>query len=243
MKLTKQTQADILKHAQQAAPNESCGFVVLTGRKQTYHPCENVATLPQDTFEIPADAWIGLDGEIVAVVHSHPRNEPYLSAADRKSQHQSELPWALATSGEVKLFRFAPLLRGRVFAYGTADCFTLVRDAFMLCGIEFRDHPRTDMDADAAAGSFEQNLPDGGFIQVHDGLQAGDVVLTAQNGVANHAAVYLGNGEMLHHAYDQLSRVEPYSKYWQRVTHSVWRHKQWRPEMLEAIKNDIASLN
>ena len=240
MKLTKQTQSNILKHAQEAAPNESCGFVVLTGRKQSYHSCENVATLPQDTFEIPADAWIGLEGEIVAVVHNHPRNEPYLSAADRKSQHQSELPWALATDGAVKLFRFAPLLRGRVFAYGTADCFTLVRDAFMLCGIEFRDHPRTDMDADAAAGSFEQNLPDGGFLRVQDGLQAGDVVLTAQNGVANHAALYLGGGEMLHHAFDHLSRVEPYSKYWQRMTHSVWRHKNWRPEMLEAIKNDIS---
>ena len=240
MKLTKQTQSDILRHAQEAALNESCGFVVLTGRKQSYHPCKNVATLPQDTFEIPAKAWIGIDGDIVAVVHSHPRNEPYLSAADRKSQHQSGLPWALATDGVVKLFRYAPLLRGRVFEYGKADCFTLVRDAFMLCGIEFRDHPRTDIDADMQNEEFIKNLPDGDFTQVHDGLQAGDVIITASTGKASHATIYLGDGSILHHKYEHLSRVEPYGKYLQRITHSVWRHKQWLPEMLEAIKNDIS---
>ena len=240
MKLTKQTKIDILKHAKEAAAHESCGFVVVSGRKQSYKTCTNVAVLPQDAFEIDAADWVDVDGDVIAIVHSHPRNEPYLSGADRKAQQQSGLTWALVTSSDVKLFRFAPLLRGRKFDYGTADCFTLIRDAFMLCGIDFRDHPRTDIDCDAHACSFEQNLPDGGFIRIHDGLQAGDVVLTAQNGVANHAALYLGGGEIVHHVLDHLSRVEPYGKYWQRMTHSVWRHSDWRPEMLEAIRNDIS---
>ncbi len=39
--------------------------------------------------------------------------------------------------------------------------------------------------------------------------------------VANHAAIYCGNGELLHHLPEQLSKRERYSEKWQRRTHSV----------------------
>nr|WP_284676055.1 Mov34/MPN/PAD-1 family protein [Neisseria subflava] len=34
-------------------------------------------------------------GKIIAVVHSHPNGEPFLSGADRQMQIQTGLPWIL----------------------------------------------------------------------------------------------------------------------------------------------------
>jgi len=239
MKLTKKVQGLIKNHAAGSA-TEICGFVLQKGRSQIYFPCTNTSSLPCDSFEIAAEDWITAEeqGEVLAIVHSHPNNEPFLSGADRVAQHQSRLPWILFTGGELKYFRYAPLLRGRLFEYGKQDCFTLIRDAFMLAGIEFRDHERTSVDQDAELHSFENNLPDGGFIKVQD-LQAGDVILTAYGNLPAHVLLYLGHGEVVHHKLDRLSSKENYTEALRRRTDSIWRHQDWKPEMITAVKNDL----
>ncbi|EHY16891.1 cell wall-associated hydrolase [Escherichia coli DEC15D] len=40
-----------------------------------------------------------MQGEIVALVHSHPGGLPWLSEADRRLQVQSDLPWWLGLPG------------------------------------------------------------------------------------------------------------------------------------------------
>ena len=45
-----------------------------------------------ELWEIDLRSKGGQLHRIAAVVHSHPRNEPFLSGVDRKAQHQSELP-------------------------------------------------------------------------------------------------------------------------------------------------------
>ena len=136
--LNKKTIAQIRAHAASADQNESCGLVVTQGRKQMYIACRNTSKSPAETFELSADDWIDAAniGEIVAVVHSHPRGESFLSGADRQMQARTGVDWVLVSSGEVKVFRHCPHLRGRIFEYGKADCGTLVRDAFMLAGID-----------------------------------------------------------------------------------------------------------
>ena len=241
IKLTKKTQAEILQHAAADAPNEACGLLVMAGRKQVYLECDNVAAAAHETFEIDAYDWMSAAdlGEIVAVVHSHPMGGRYLSGADRQTHARSDLPWLLVADGEIHPYRACPHLRGRVFDYGKADCGALVRDAFMLAGIDLPDHGRTQIDADASGGYLQAHTAACGFKQVADGLLPGDVILTDIGGDAHHAALYLGGGEILHHAYNQLSRREPYSDYWQSHTHSVWRHPQWLPERMQAIENDL----
>lgn len=240
MKLTKSTEAAILAHAAAAHPSECCGFVLTVGRKQVYRPCQNIAAAPAQTFEIDPQEWLAAEaeGEVLAVVHSHPQGEPFLSPADRLGQQATGLPWVLCVSGSLKVFRPVPLLRGRVFDYGKADCYSLLADAYHLAGIELPEHERGDMDEDAAQGLFEKLAESAGFVRVY-GIQAGDVVLTGSGATAGHAALYLGHGELLHHAYDQLSRREPYGAYWQRHTYSIWRHRDWQPEMLQAVLNDL----
>lgn len=232
----------ILDCAEEERPSEMCGVVVFNYDGFEFLHLKNVADRPSETFEISADAWLAAEraGEVVAVVHSHPAGEPFLSGADRQMQVHTGLPWILVTAGRLKLFRCVLHLRGRQFEYGKTDCFTLIRDAFHLAGIDFRDHKRTNIDRDASADSFVRNLPDGGFSRVSDGtLQAGDVILTATGGHASHAMLYLGGDWILHHAYNQLSCRVPYTNYWAHVTHSVWRHRDWQPEMIAAIENDL----
>lgn len=241
IKITKQTRAAILQHAEAAAPNECCGFVLNVGRKQVYYPCKNQSDVPSESFVIMAEEWLAADeqGEIAAVVHSHPDGSRYLSSDDRDFQITTGLPWVLAAGGEIYLYCPVPRLRGRMFEYGVADCSVLLLDAYHLAGIDLPDHPRTEIDADAAAGYLLAHAAAAGFVQVFDDLKPGDVLLTSHRGQVSHVALYIGSGEILHHAYDQLSRREPYGEYWRNQTHSVWRHPDWRPEMLQAIINDI----
>lgn len=240
MKLTKQTAAAILAHAAAARPQEACGLIVQAGRKQAYRPCTNAAGQPEVSFEIGADDWLAAEAEggVLAVVHSHPQGEPFLSGADRQMQTVHGLPWVLCVSGRLKVFYPVPHLRGRVFEYGRADCYSLITDAYHLAGIQLPEVRRGDIDADAEAGLFERLAPGAGFVKVW-GMHPGDVLITSHGGHAGHAALYLGRGEMLHHAYGQLSRREPYGSFWQRHTHSIWRHREWQPEMMQAVFADL----
>lgn len=222
--------------------NEICGFVVQLPFSQEFVLCDNIAENPTQTFEISADDFIRANemGFVLAVVHSHPNGEPFLSGADRQAQVVSGLPWILANSGSLKLFRPVSYLRGREFIYDKSDCCRLIQDAYHLCGLDLADCPRLGLDEDIAMQTllnyFYNNYE---FRQVKD-LQAGDIILT-QSGQSTpeHALLYLDNGEILHHAHNHLSRIDFYSDYWQKRTHSVWRHEKWQPEMMTAIFADL----
>ena len=82
-----------------------------------------------------------------------------------------------------------------------------------------------------------------GFYRVPlSSAQAGDILLCCFGAsVPNHAAIYCGNGELLHHLPEQLSKRERYSEKWQRRTHSVWRHRHWHASAFTGIYNDLAA--
>lgn len=224
------------------APQEMCGAIAdIHDKGRRFFAIDNIAENPEETFEMNPKGWRALaaDGEIVAVVHSHPNGEPFLSGADRQMQIQTGLPWVLAVGGRLKQFRCCPHLRGRVFEYGKADCGALIRDAFMLMGIDLPDHKRGDIDDDAEHEYLRKHFERVGFVRVSDGLRGGDVILTSYGGHANHAALYLGDGQILHHAYNQLSRREPFNQWWSERVHSVWRYPLFEPDMLQAVENDL----
>lgn len=232
----------ILVTAMMSRTEEVCGVVIRTQDFRTHFlPMENVSENSKETFEISQKDWVDAEsiGEIVAIVHSHPNGEPFLSGADRQMQIQTGLPWILAVGGRLKQFRCCPHLRGRVFEYGKADCGALIRDAFMLMGVDLPDHKRGDIDDDAEHEYLRKHFERVGFVRVSDGLRGGDVILTSYGGHANHAALYLGDGQILHHAYNQLSRREPFNQWWSERVHSVWRLPEFEPEMLQAVENDL----
>lgn len=63
-------------------------------------------------------------------------------------------------------------------------------------------------------------------------LKVGDVLLMqVASPVPNHAAVYLGDGLILHHLQGRLSSRDVYGGYWQKVTTHALRHPDLRPRL------------
>ncbi|EEQ5370907.1 Mov34/MPN/PAD-1 family protein, partial [Escherichia coli] len=115
-----QTESAILAHARRCAPAESCGFVISTPEGEWYIPCVNISAEPEAYFRIAPEDWLRaeMQGEIVALVHSHPGGLPWLSEADRRLQIKSALPWWLVCRGDIHKFRCVPHLTGRRFEHG-----------------------------------------------------------------------------------------------------------------------------
>lgn len=234
--MTSAIEQQIINHATQQYPNECCGLIV----DGDYIVCDNVADDPTETFRISRDDWQPAE----VVVHSHPQGQRYLSGADRTAQHKMRCDWWLAVANidgwEMIKYRYAPLLRGRTFNYGTHDCYGLIEDAYMLCGIELMAYERKGEAQEIADNAFIVNFPKSGFYQVElDDMQPGDVILTSIRGNANHASIYLGDEQVLHHPYGGLSRREGFCEVWHKTMHSVWRHQEWQAEMMTAIVNDL----
>ena len=241
--------SDILAHADQCKPQESCGFVVFDGKKNRYIPCENVAADPIRYFEIAPEDFIAAEeaGKIVALVHSHPdsddeRGLPYLSTGDRECQIRSAVDFWLVCGGEIRVFRNVPPLLGRTFENNKQDCRNIVLDSYMLAGVDLGDKSEYPFDWFNTANLYEEGLLRCGFYKLmqEDDVQLGDVILIQVGAnVANHAGVYLGNQIILHHSQDRLSARVPYGGFWLNNTHSIWRYSEWYKLNFTAILNDL----
>ncbi|HAY0143131.1 TPA: phage minor tail protein L [Escherichia coli] len=140
-------------------------------------------------------------------------------------------------------FLCVPHLTGRRFEHGVTDCYTLFRDAYHLAGIEMPDFHREDDWWCNGQNLYLDNLEATGLYQVPlSAAQPGDVLLCCfGSSVPNHAAIYCGDGELLHHIPEQLSKRERYTDKWQRRTHSLWRHRAWHASAFTGIYNDLAA--
>lgn len=240
---------EILAHAEQCKPQESCGFVVFDGQQNIYIPCVNVSPDPINYFEIAPEEFIAAEeiGHIVALVHSHPdsaeeKGLPYLSTADRECQVRLDLDFWLVVGGEIKQFRNIPPLLGRQFENNKQDCRNIVLDSYMLAGVELPDKSEYAFDWFESSNLYEDGLQRCGFYKLmqEDDAQLGDVVLIQVGAnVANHAGIYLGNQMILHHSQDRLSARVPYGGFWLNSTHSVWRFKDWYKLNFTAVLNDL----
>lgn len=219
----------ILKIAKELEPREMCGFVIFAGGELEFINCENIADDPENFFEVSPDDFLsaGMKGNIVALVHSHPGGEPVLSPADFQMQQNTELDWWLVCDGVIHVFPWVPPLLGREFIHGQTDCYTLFRDFYRLSGKEFPNFERDDYWWEDGFNLYLDNMAKHGFEQVKE-PQIGDVILINIGAdVPNHAAIYVGNQMVLHHAPKRLSKRDLYDGYWFKHTHSIWRYNAW----------------
>lgn len=215
--------------------NIEAGGIIKAG---FFTPIENVATNKKDFFEFELDDWKGVE----AIVHSHPNSGPYLSPMDRKMQINTGIEWQIVHDDKIHKYPCVPLLRGREFEYGKSDCGTLIEDAYSLMGINLGRARRGDMQKDADAGIIIKRLKRIGFKKVEE-LLPGDVIVTSSQEEGNHLALFVDDSTVLHHAFNQLSRRIPYNYIIRRRTHSIWRHKDFKPEMIQAVLNDLEASN
>lgn len=225
---------EILTYCKTVAPNEACGFVILDYQQNdpVFLPCENIASDPEQYFEIAPDEFIQaeLKGEIIAVVHSHPDGEMRLSVADRQMQENAQLDFWLVCGDELHCFPVIPPLVGREFIHGKTDCYTLFHDFYALAGVDLPEFERRDMWWETGGNLYLDNMAQHGFrrLDVNEPLDVGDVILMQVGAnIANHAGIYLGEQMVLHHSPKRLSKRDMYDGYWLKHTHSIWRYKQW----------------
>ncbi len=158
-------------------------------------------------------------------MHSHPDVAARPSEADKVACEASGLPWAIVSvidgeAGEINVFEpsgyEAPLV-GREWAHGSLDCYGVIRDFYAReLGIDLPNFERHDgWWNDGHSNLYLDHFAEAGCVPVPEGepMQRGDILLfqiRSGNGVPNHAAVYLGDGRILHHQYGRLSTIDIY---------------------------------
>jgi proteasome lid subunit RPN8/RPN11 len=237
--------AAIGKHAQADYPREACGLLLIVKGRRRYVPCSNVAA-GTDHFTLPADEYAAAEdlGEIVAIVHSHPDAPAQPSQADLVACEASGLPWHIV---RVDLVDGAPLagelvtieptgyqapLVGRQFSHGVLDCYQLIVDWYAReRGIELKQFARADnWWNDGKSDLYNEGFPQAGFVKLPPDapMEIGDVILMqirAMNGVPNHAAIYLGDGLILHHLHGRLSSRDIWGGYFADCQSAVLRYQ------------------
>ena len=196
------------------APESVVVLVAVVKGKRRYFPCKNLADTPDEHFVLdPADyAAVEDKGEIVAVIHSHPTTNHNPSPADRVACEQSGLPWHIVNPntenwGYCEPEGFELPYVGREFSHGVVDCYSLCRDWYKReFGLELRDYPRRDKWWEHGENLYLENFEKEGFRRIPIAeLQRGDALLMQLvSPVPNHAAIYLGDQQVLHHVQGQF---------------------------------------
>ncbi|WP_417393647.1 C40 family peptidase [Gimesia sp.] len=246
--MDEKTKQDFIEHAKAEYPKECCGLLIQQGEKQLYMPCRNIALQPENDFSIhPSDVVLCEElGEIVGICHSHPDASSRPSNTDKAKAHSlrseyRQAIWYIFSWPEGDLYDFDPRreipLIGRQFVHGTWDCYGLIRDYFQQeLQIDIPDFERDDGWWETDRELYLDNFDSAGFSEVCPGMpellanfdfQIGDIILMQiRSQRVNHAAVYIGQGQILHHMYGKLSKRDVYGGFWLRCSRCVVRHRQ-----------------
>ena len=231
----------IKAHAVKSYPKESCGLVAVVKGRERYFPCENKAETPDDHFVLSGEDYAHIEdqGEIIALAHSHPGLPARPSQADRVQCESSGLPWYIVSvmipDGKeepeaVDVYSFAPegyeaSYSGRQFHHGVLDCYSLIRDFYKReFDVELSDFDRSYEWWNKGQDLYFDNFRKEGFEIITDEPKYGDVILMQLRAdVANHGAIYLGDGLILHHVANRLSSRDIYGGYWVENTRAIIR--------------------
>jgi proteasome lid subunit RPN8/RPN11 len=221
----------ILEHARAEAPQEACGLVIEARDRPRVVRCRNVHPEPEEHFRIePREFAHGQAlGKLLAIYHSHPGGRPDPTSADRAACNASGLPWIIVSPERGDWLRVEPNgqetpLLARPYCYGVHDCYALVRDYYAReLGLALPDFERP-ADPLAERDVFGQHAAAAGFVRAAD-LRQHDVVILAPRGLfPSHCAVYIGDGEILHHHVGRLSSLEEYDEGRRSRTEAIYRH-------------------
>ena len=129
---------------------------------------------------------------------------------------------------------------GRKYDYGKVDCYSLVRDFYKdEFGIELTNYARPEDWFDKGANVYMENFRSEGFylVEENEELLYGDVFLIAfGTQVASHAAIYVGDNEILHHPLNRISAVDKYKGIWKNWTVARVRHVSKKGQTKEKIE-------
>jgi proteasome lid subunit RPN8/RPN11 len=228
-------------HARAEFPRECCGILLVVKGKERYLRCRNISASSVHFILHPEDYAAAEDlGEVIGICHSHPNLAAIPSEADLAGCESSGIEWHILNvhsegCGALHSFRpsgyVAPLL-GVPFVHGVHDCYSLIRRYYQQeLEIMLPDYDRDERWWDKGHNLYLENFAEAGFVQV-DELQPHDVILMKlASPVPNHAAVYVGNNQIVQHVMNRLSSRDVWGGWYQKISTHYLRHK-----MLIAIK-------
>jgi proteasome lid subunit RPN8/RPN11 len=193
---------------------------------------ENISDTPSESYEsiIPPEMY----NDIIGIIHSHPDTDVRPSKQDCMTQLALDVPSGIVSvsvdSISVSFWAGDHLLEKslleRPFHHVYYDCYSLIRSYYYQeKGITLKDYPREDDWWVLGENMYEDLFRDAGFSEVTtSGIEVGDVVFMKINSnTINHAGVYVGDDNILHHLNGRLSRIDKYST-WARIVDKLVRY-------------------
>lgn len=200
-------------------PEESIGVI----RRGKYQPLKNIAGEtkgPDGKYLDPRDCAIPekepfqnmlMDGDVDALIHSHPDGVFGPSEADMIAQMNHCIPYGVlavygGAASRVSLWgdELERLdIKDRKFQHGISDCYEAIRDRYFIDkGWIIKQFPRDWQWWQNGKTLYESGFQEAGFdIVPADEAQPYDVVMfKIRSNTYTHAGVFLGNGVFYHHA-------------------------------------------
>nr|UVN04729.1 MAG: protein of unknown function DUF1175 [Bacteriophage sp.] len=233
--LTPKIKMQIMQHAKEVYPHECAGLVTQKSRVQKYHRLDNVSQDPENE-SMPDEtqyALASLEGEPIAFVHSHTGDGATTvpSATDLCFCDESGLSWVIVSipEGDMRIIepKRRPLI-GRPWALGAYDCYGLVMDFHKRHGVTLTDRrlPFEWWKPEYKEDLYRDYWREDGFIENTGDPEVGDMIIfQLQAEKWNHAGIYVGNNNILHHAFGKLSRRDIYSGWYEQHKVLICRHK------------------
>lgn len=241
--LTQQIIDEIMHHTEVAFPNEVAGVIVQEGKRMHYFPLRNVSETPTEASKPDPDDFIkaAQHGTIIAYVHSHTGDGATTlpSIADRAECNSMGYAYVITSwpEGDLRILMPEKLpLVGRPWCLGFEDCWSLVMAFHAEYGIKLHNYC-VDREWWKEGGNlYDDNWEQEGFVLVRRPPRYGDMIMMClQSEVTNHAGLFLGGNQFLHHYSNRLSKVDPYGGYFRDHTTRIVRHKDL-PEDIEVLE-------
>ena len=225
-------EAEILEYLSSKYPEEGCGIIQNKQGKLRWIPCKNVAEDPTVSFMISPEEYVkaSISGDIHAIVHSHVNGKCKASSVDKDQSDYLQVPYHIYTIPELEKCIYTPKykktpLLGRVYDFGTTDCWTLVRDYYI-----------ENFNIKLPMIKFEKDFYHKGINYFEDLINpwGGEIVKTPQKGdiiyfqidndIPNHCGIYLDEDKFIHHHSKRLSCTD-FLPRWQKYIKTYVRIK------------------
>ena len=222
---------DLQAHARETFPEECVGYV----KDGVYVRLVNRHPEPTKHFRIAVADLYGVNPDVIW--HSHPAtgqvNPHWPSKADLELFYGNpDVRWGVLATDGVEVGPMVifddinpPGLLGREYIWGVYDCYSLIRDWYKSQEIELKNYPRDLQEFQSGKDLYGENFADAGFVEVGlNDLQVGDVLMMSiMSNKINHAALYLGGNEIIHHQINRFSCSDRFDK-WERFIVKVVRY-------------------